>query len=115
VSVTIVVRPNVALTRIPDSVTVGVGAVVNLTCSIVSYPQSNVIFQQRNSDGNVLIQNYTQMGVIHSVDPYQVSSTSKFQFQDTDIAGERDFCCVAVNDFGDARECLSFRKIGKKT
>ena len=113
-SVTIVVQPNVTLTRIPDSVTVGVGAVVNLTCSIVSYPQSNVIFQQRNSDGSV-IQNYTQMGVIHSVDSYQVSSSSKFQFNANDIAGVSEFCCFAVNEFGDARECLSFEKVGKKT
>ena len=113
-SITIVVQPNVILTRIPNSGTVGIGAVVNLTCTVVSYPQSSVIFQQRISDGNV-IQNYTQMGVIHAVGSYQVSSTSKFRFQDTDITGLSEFCCVAVNDFGDARECLSFEKIGKKT
>ena len=112
-SVTTVVRSNVTLTRIPNSVTVGVGAVVNLTCTVVSYPQSSVIFQQRNSDGSV-IQNYTQMDVIHSVDSYQVNSTSKFQFNANDIAGVSEFCCVAVNDFGNARECLSFEKVGKK-
>jgi len=53
------------------------------------------------------------MGVIHSVDSYQVSSSSKFQFNANDIAGVSEFCCVAVNEFGDARECLNFEKVGK--
>ncbi|XP_065883664.1 neural cell adhesion molecule 1-like isoform X2 [Dysidea avara] len=104
-------QPFVTLIRIPDSATVGVGAIVNLTCNIVSYPQSNVIFQQRNSEG-IVVQNYTQMGVMHTVNSYPVISTSRFQFNDDDITGPSKFCCVAVNNFGSTRECLSFRKIG---
>jgi len=109
----ITVQPSVSMTRSTTNDTVGVGTPVTVTCTVTSYPRSNIRWQQQPS---------TNVDPIHltgnslpddTSNTFTIISTSTIMFTSENVLGASKYCCLATNAIGTSVECLSFTEDGK--
>ena len=103
----------VNMIRTPNRTIVGVGASVTVTCTVVSYPNSAIHWEQQASTD----ENPTELTVNSLPDDtsniFNVISTSTFIVSSEEVRGASKYCCYATNIIGTSAECLSFTEDGK--
>lgn len=98
------------MTRNPDIEEVPVGTTVTLTCSVTSYPESTIRWEQQALNEHITLNSSTMDRVMHNM--FSVITNSTIMFNSSDIKSASKYCCIATNVIGTTIECLDFTERG---
>ena len=94
------------MTRNPDSNEVAMDTTVTVTCSVISYPGSSILWEQRISN------EYTTWDAFsvnnNTSNMFSIITNSTIMFTGSEINGASSFCCTATNMIGTVMRCLDF-------
>ena len=107
----LVVSPVITITRNSDSDMIGENAMVMVTCSVTSNPQSTTKWEQITANDRT---DKTDRAVTQLLtnNQFNTVSLSTISFTNDDINGFSKFCCIASNSIGVATRCLNFTETG---
>ena len=107
----LLVSPVITITRNPDSDMVEENAMVTLTCSVTSNPESTISWEQVTANDRT---NKTDRATTLVLENNQFNTVSSaIRFTNDDINGFSKFCCSAINSIETAKSCLNFTETGR--
>ena len=108
----LVVSPVITITRNSDSDMIGENAMVMVTCSVTSNPQSMISWEQVTVNDRIDKTDHVVTQLLTN-NQFNTVSLSTISFTNDDINGFSEFCCIASNSIGVAMRCLNFTETGK--
>lgn len=105
------VLPIITMASNPDVMEVPVSTTVTLSCSVTSYPESNIHWEQHTHANGDKRLNTSNVGTV-VFSRFSVVTMTTITFTSSDINGASSYCCVATNMIGTTRSCLEFTERG---
>lgn len=100
------VLPIVKMTRNPDINEVAMDTTVTVTCSVTSYPESSIQWEQRISNEHIPLNTFDVRN--NTSNMFSVITNSTIMTTGKEINGASSYCCAATNVIGTTVKCLDF-------